>query len=54
MIAEVKLSSAYDRHESRHFCCVKIDNLMIDEAAFLFMRHSLIDYNKPNMDNHCQ
>ena len=27
---------------------------MIDEAALLFMRHSLVDYDKPNMDKHCR
>ena len=34
-------------------CCVKKDNLMIDEATLVFMRHFLIDYYKPNMDKHC-
>ena len=52
MIAEVKPVSASNRHQGRQLYCVEKDNLVIDEAALLFMSHSLIDYNKPNMDRH--
>ena len=52
MIAEVKLVSASNRHQGRQLCCVKKDNLVIDEAKLLFQTHSLIEYDKPNMDKH--
>ena len=53
MLAEVKLVSASNKHQGKQRCCVKKNNLVIHEAALLFMRHSLNDYNKQNMDNHC-
>ena len=53
MFAEVKLASVSNRHQGRQLCYVKKDNLVINETTHLFMSHSLIDYNKPNMDKHC-
>ena len=53
MFAEAKHVSASNRHQGRQRCCINKDYPVIYEAALLFMGHSLIDYNKPNMDKHC-
>ena len=53
MIAGFDLASALNWHQGRQLYCVNKDHVGIGEAALLFMIHSLIDYNEPNMNKHC-